>query len=797
MVNLNVPFPPFPINVDIDPQLGSIFPQVVVAYLNDIMSHAGMNSVRTYYFNTVSTNGYQNKKFIDDIIAVTQYAQFLIDVDKKNPEQAINEASQTMSLILASLLASNNPMVLRSLDSKQQHLVRTKYDEYRNISRRLGDWIKNREQLMQNQYNNYNAPQPPVDQFGRPLQPPVDQFGRPINPNYPQGNNFNQPQPNWNQPSYPNQGGYAPPPQFDQFGRPINPSYNQPNYNQAPQPNWPQQPQPNWNQPSYPNQGGYAPPPQPQPQPMNPGFIQSNNPNQPSYPNQGGRNVNGSGGHQSMPTPAALKAQMARENQGKVPQPTTVRPDRHANRAVTSSFSSMDGHSDYSGGNKTPGANHTWNQNRPQQPQPDNFHMPHNPKQPYQSEEALFNNQHMEEQQSNIFYSEDGNTAYAVKGTVDWKVSYDPNKTFDAAYRPSTHVKMLIKDLNTGNVREGIIEKCDLKELGVEMDYAQHETDFKIKSSLPLPNDGIVVPNYELLKDAVIHPVKEEGEQEIPEEKRKDVEEAKAAVVVSKTIYAMSDAHAEFLKDLYLRENKINLGKDRAVEFKTVIVEPVAVEDLDKVTEQMYQLSKSTTVTEFVSNVTKMSQSTTNTFPKDVLARIVKKATKVVNDSMRICLSTDIEIENLLEDWDSLKGSLKRRGATGEAILDLLEGRGMKAIKNIALYLLTKSEAEDFLKDIKSELVDGYKGSLMLGERTYSVKLPYFAEDLDISLEKGVGAVLEKYLPNLHKAVTAIAQRAGESKTPLVKIHTKEGVVFNLNSGWFNGEYYLLSLPSS
>ena len=199
----NVPFQP---PLDLNPQIQQFAPIITGVFLAELQNNASKNASRTFLFNILSQNSYQNNEFLDALQAAVDYSEFLMATQGVPPEQAITKACAEVASIMASVQVRKYPQLETMLPQGGMQSVEQWLNHFNQMQQAIVQYKQQASQVQQG--GNWARPQP--QQQGGPFG---GGWGGQQQPQ--QANWSPQPQQNWNQQqSWPgNQGNWGPQPQ--------------------------------------------------------------------------------------------------------------------------------------------------------------------------------------------------------------------------------------------------------------------------------------------------------------------------------------------------------------------------------------------------------------------------------------------------------------------------------------------------------------------------------------------------------------------------------------------------------
>jgi len=110
MINVHPHAPPIqPVMIPhVPPQLQSLMPSFTGFAMLDAMQNSGRNPLRSFFFNVVSRNGWQNPEFHDYVGDLASFTELLINTQRMQPESALQLAAREIGAMHAALLIEAN-----------------------------------------------------------------------------------------------------------------------------------------------------------------------------------------------------------------------------------------------------------------------------------------------------------------------------------------------------------------------------------------------------------------------------------------------------------------------------------------------------------------------------------------------------------------------------------------------------------------------------------------------------------------------------------------------------------------
>lgn len=182
---------PVNINIPTVPQVAHMIPAVTAAVINEAGIKANQNPIRTFCYNMIVNNFFNNKELIECVTLVLDMLTLgLMKRTFSSPEQAlIGVTEQAMSLYSSSLVVQYRELEMLI----GPHLVAQAHNSNNalyNIKQDINRMYMDIEQSSQNNYMASNYPQQqPMGMgmgFQQPMQQPMHQFNQPMGMNRPQ-----------------------------------------------------------------------------------------------------------------------------------------------------------------------------------------------------------------------------------------------------------------------------------------------------------------------------------------------------------------------------------------------------------------------------------------------------------------------------------------------------------------------------------------------------------------------------------------------------------------------------------
>lgn len=139
----NVPFVP---QMPVPPAIAPYYQMLIGQALLVAQSHAGRTVQRTFFFNALSNNGYQNQEFTDLIQATVELADFIMGTRRIDVHTAIKEAADTMNSVMSSNLTRKFPAIRQFMTPEQVTGAEGWIQHFGNLVREIQSW---RQRAMQ------------------------------------------------------------------------------------------------------------------------------------------------------------------------------------------------------------------------------------------------------------------------------------------------------------------------------------------------------------------------------------------------------------------------------------------------------------------------------------------------------------------------------------------------------------------------------------------------------------------------------------------------------------------------
>lgn len=164
--------PPVMLNIAVMPGVAHLVPAIAVNIANSLGRTAGQTYTRTYVYNTVAANGFNNPNYAEVVkLAADILALDLASGSFNLPEQGLDKAVETALTLYTSVLAIGNNQLFTFLDRQLQEAVRSNSMRYQEVINRISSM-----------YNSMNVQQPMMQpmpqQMGyqqMPMQQPMMQ----------------------------------------------------------------------------------------------------------------------------------------------------------------------------------------------------------------------------------------------------------------------------------------------------------------------------------------------------------------------------------------------------------------------------------------------------------------------------------------------------------------------------------------------------------------------------------------------------------------------------------------------
>ena len=187
-------YPPVQLGMSVAPEVLHMFPQVAILVANTVSQQAASNYVRTYLYNVISANNYNNReyqelcKLVLDIVAVELYTRRISMPEQINLATVVDDACS----FYASTLAINNPQLFNVVDQNVRIGLQNNARELYNITNQISQLTAPASPPMRGYQQPQTVYQP---QPGYPHQryqqqpPPPNQYQQALAT----GNDFNRP----------------------------------------------------------------------------------------------------------------------------------------------------------------------------------------------------------------------------------------------------------------------------------------------------------------------------------------------------------------------------------------------------------------------------------------------------------------------------------------------------------------------------------------------------------------------------------------------------------------------------
>lgn len=731
-------------------------------FVQQLQDNAGRNGARTFAFNMLSQNGYQNGEFTAAVESVVEYAEMLVQAMQYPPNEAIQQASKEIAQILSCLYVTKFPQLEQMLPPGGMNQISQDLQRGQDIQAAVE---QNRRTQSAGGGNYMNHPRAQQQQWGGPQQNNQMQWGGP-QPQQPQ-QQYTQSVWGGGQP----QGRPMPQQQGGPFGVPGGGN--------------PVQPQ---------NQGNMGM------QGTGGGMFQEQAPQQPNSQGMGGMRRSSlttrkhpavaqsmdDQGYQNHQNPGNAQqdfqnAQQFNGNYTHQPVPQQPQQPQQPNAWSNRNFNQVE--------METGPA-----ENFDDQPFP-NADAPVSPAQAVPNEERPWD------------YIVDPKTGSEMVPAhlSNWERTWSIDRPHPLAYDHTTHVKFHIRNAN-GVVIEDVVPKEP------SMDYLTHETDHRLKGGLPLrQGEEKVVPLDELLgkaedvKEAVVL------KDDLDEEGLKDIKATKKPLVIPGPFFATSGFEAECLvNDQLVKEDLVEESNKRPLQYDFVQVVPFSNKELkakdgdksrDTDLEQILQtLLKLESVNQYHGYLKQLNEKTT--VPRQAINFLNENSTRAVNEALQAGLGLTWKIGSFLDDWEELMETfvIKHGDEQGPALRNLMLARYGQRIIGGGYRVLS---GEDYDKTFSDEgpfqhLSAHRSGVIVLGLRQAVVTVPFSARQVSIDETPGnIYDLNESKLPNLHQAVKTFKDYLSEdfyNKGARKSIRTQERLSIELLEGAYNTQHTVLKV---
>lgn len=191
---------PLQVNVQLSPTMQQMLPMITGHAINAVQQNAARNPIRSFYFNILSRNNWNNVEVANLITGVSQLAEMYILYNRMTPDQAIAAAADKLAGWMTALLVQQYPQQLTPLLTQEQmNSTQQMLAEFAQVQQQIQQFTMSQspQQMMQNGYQQhggyqqggypqggYPPPGPPrgYPQMGGGYPGPGTAYGRPGGP---------------------------------------------------------------------------------------------------------------------------------------------------------------------------------------------------------------------------------------------------------------------------------------------------------------------------------------------------------------------------------------------------------------------------------------------------------------------------------------------------------------------------------------------------------------------------------------------------------------------------------------
>lgn len=735
----NIPFqPPYQPQNQVQ---NDLFPMAIGLFLQQLQDNAGRNAPRTFAFNQMSQNAYQNAEFASALESVVEFAEMLVMTRGYSPQEAVGQATEEMARIISCMYAAQFPALMQMVppggegqvqnDMQRGDQIRAAVEAYRRGQQGGGGGFTNATHPRQMQQQGQHPQQPQFPQQAQYSQQPQ----QPSNWSGQQSVWSGNPQPQQQGGPFGNRGGMQ-----SQHSHGVMPgmTHQRPNMGMS---------------------GGGG------------GMFQDNQPQQPSNTVGG---VRGSSLGRRKHSTVTQSMSGGRYEDHRTPQQVQQDQQRTTNMG------------DYGHQVQTP-----------VQPTPRNVEMTTGPSEDFS--DSPFPTPKTEHTPSNErswdYRSIDGAEAQPAH-LSNWEVTWSEERPYKIAYDPSTQVKFHIRD-REGRVMEEIVPKDST------MEYFNHEVKTHMRSNLPPVDDGKVIPADELLGTGK-EVYKPKNVDDVDEATLQDIRKSKAPLVLPEIFSALTSQEA-YCKafDLLKNSDMEDQWSKRPIQYAYRQVIPVpntkvmhaSGEDID-LNEVLNATLALESVSEYHRQLVKLTKD--KTIPRRVIHLLNENSTRVVNDALSAGLGLDWDIDSFLEDWDDLSNAFVENlgDEQGPALRNKMLARyGSKIVGGGLRVLEGEAHTEAFSKTgALSHFHNSKDNMVVLCMLRTETHVPFDASEISLNVQGEVCEIRESELPTLHKAVSDYVKRAKDNflDNQRITIVTRDNVGIEVFEGALNREFLIL-----
>ena len=750
---------PYTPNINIGYQAHHLIAPCMGFVIKEIQEMAYKTPVRTFVFNLMSQNGYNNQDFINLLITAVEYADYLCHANQVNPEKAVEQAARESAAMVSSLYAKRYASTFyNNMDPATQQEV----DRWLQYMNHLKGQIEAHYKRVESTRGQVMHPGNNAPQYGMPYQQPQ----------------YAQPHPNYGMPQQPQYAMPYPQPQPQMMGHPQ----------QVPM---------------------YSQPMAPQPQRMHPGMVASQ------------QQVAPRGDMFQAPhmQPMQHPGTMTYDGTLKPNNPQT-KPQEPTHPAVNQSMDAQGQYRDH---------------RTPEQQAVDLMKNSHTPRSTGATDpnapDPLLDNikqlkTHYEQQTPNhsaIFDSPEGETPMNEvvapseqerpwdyqcneNGTQVWPFHLSPVKRtsnldspYSIAFDPEKQIKFYLMSTD-GSVVERIKSYQEIE----SMDYLKHEINstFRQKAFNEAPEAERVVPLWDTVVES--EQVTFSAENSEPTQEQIDKLSSSKTIEVPYTFVSHGLEGARFKAMAKLKSDKLtqHINPRSPIQYYTECMIPLFFPRDERgevnLAETIGMLAKIRDIETYHTELVRLYGEIND----QIWHSLNDLTTKSMNWALTSGLDIRVTMDSFAADWDDFKDYLIQKHGinTTQSLIKTMNLRVMNDVVLGGYQLLDDAGMRQYLMDIdlSDEVREGIRQkALVLSQLTAHIDVPWNASDMSIVIDDPEHCTVhEKTLPQLHRAITAMIERADiyNKKIRHYYIHTRDNVTLEVKPGYYNAKMYLIRI---
>lgn len=131
--------PPFVPNLNVG-HMRNLLPLITGGAMLTLQQNAQKNPLRTFCYNLCSRNMYQNAEFSEFLAAIVEFTEFLMAVEKLQPDQAIQTACEQMASIFVALNVRKFPALQQFVDPQMANDLNGFLGQFNQLKGAITQW---------------------------------------------------------------------------------------------------------------------------------------------------------------------------------------------------------------------------------------------------------------------------------------------------------------------------------------------------------------------------------------------------------------------------------------------------------------------------------------------------------------------------------------------------------------------------------------------------------------------------------------------------------------------------------